>query len=288
MRHVVVTVVAALLVPGALFADSKAEHRGTPEAMSRPAAHEIVSRERDDHGTRGNDSHREHEDRDLECKKPAPSTLLQGLVSYWKLDGSSSDSVGGNTGADTAITYGAQYGFLGQGALFDGVSSGVGFGSPANLNLTGDMSIAMWVYPLSLVEGSSVFAKTVGVGDSDNAYDLQVFADARLQFVYANGTYYYINSATILPSNTWSHVVFTRGNNNADTVFYVNGVNVGLSNNHWAAITPLSSGDVFLGRRGNGNFFHGYLDEVGVWNRVLTPAEVTELYNGGIGKTYPF
>lgn len=225
----------------------------------------------------------------VEAAKQKPSSsLLQGLVSYWNLNGNSHDVVSGNDGIDTNITYVKSFGRLGKGAYFDGLTSAIDLGTPDNLSMRGDMSIAMWVYPLSLVEGSSVFAKTVGVGDTDNTYDLQVFADARLQFVYANGTYYYINSATILPSNTWSHVVFTRGNGNADTVFYVNGVNVGLSNNHWAAITPLTGGTVYMGRRGNGNFFHGYLDEVGVWDRMLTPTEVTNLYNGGMGKSYPF
>jgi hypothetical protein len=29
------------------------------------------------------------------------------------------------------------------------------------------------------------------------------------------------------------------------------------------------------------------LDAIGVWNRVLTATEVTELYNSGNGKQYP-
>jgi hypothetical protein len=30
------------------------------------------------------------------------------------------------------------------------------------------------------------------------------------------------------------------------------------------------------------------IDEVGFWNRVLTPTEITTLYNAGAGLTYPF
>lgn len=264
--------------------DRNEAHPGTRQREERPEDRKEGLRPNPKSERSKHEDEREHR----MCKKPAPSPLLQGLVSYWKLDGTSTDSMGGNDGSDVALIYGVQYGVLGQGALFDGVSSAIGFGNPANLNIVGDLSIAMWVYPLNLAEGSSVLAKTVGVGDSDNAYDMQVFADAPLQFVYANGTYYYINSVTILPSHRWSHVVFTRGDNNSATHFYVNGADVGLSNNHWAAITPLSGGDVFMGRRDNGNFFHGYVDEVGVWNRVLTSSEVLELYSGGAGLSYPF
>ena len=32
----------------------------------------------------------------------------------------------------------------------------------------------------------------------------------------------------------------------------------------------------------------GLIDEVGLWRRVLTPAERTTLYNCGAGLTYPF
>ena len=35
-------------------------------------------------------------------------------------------------------------------------------------------------------------------------------------------------------------------------------------------------------------YFSGLMDEVGVWNRVLTSTEVTELFNTGRGLQYPF
>lgn len=36
------------------------------------------------------------------------------------------------------------------------------------------------------------------------------------------------------------------------------------------------------------NYDGGYIDEVGIWNRTLTNAEVNTLYNGGAGFAYPF
>lgn len=37
-----------------------------------------------------------------------------------------------------------------------------------------------------------------------------------------------------------------------------------------------------------GWYFDGQMDEVGIWSRGLTPAEITQLYNGGAGLAYPF
>jgi hypothetical protein len=34
--------------------------------------------------------------------------------------------------------------------------------------------------------------------------------------------------------------------------------------------------------------FDGLIDEVGIWSRVLTAAEIAILYNGGSGITFPF
>jgi len=36
------------------------------------------------------------------------------------------------------------------------------------------------------------------------------------------------------------------------------------------------------------NSIIGDIDEFGIWNRALTGAEITQLYNGGSGLTYPF
>ena len=35
-------------------------------------------------------------------------------------------------------------------------------------------------------------------------------------------------------------------------------------------------------------FFNGNIDEVNLWNKELTATDVTELYNAGTGKFYPY
>jgi len=39
---------------------------------------------------------------------------------------------------------------------------------------------------------------------------------------------------------------------------------------------------------GGGDYMDGLVDEVGIWNKVLTSGEITDLYNSGSGLAYPF
>ena len=86
------------------------------------------------------------------------------------------------------------------------------------------------------------------------------------------------NSGFFLPTSSWTHVALTYGTTN-QVQFYVNGVlqattPVVLNTNAGA---PLRIGVNAQGR--NDEFFGGSIDEVRVYNRVLSAADVTELFN---------
>lgn len=52
-----------------------------------------------------------------------------------------------------------------------------------------------------------------------------------------------------------------------------------------AGNSGLSFGDAYYGANQG---FDGKIDEIGIWTRVLTAGEMSYLYNGGVGRTYPF
>lgn len=56
------------------------------------------------------------------------------------------------------------------------------------------------------------------------------------------------------------------------------------------AINPSGTGQAKVGRLvlATPRFWDGMIDEVGFWQRTLTASEITALYNGGSGVTYPF
>jgi hypothetical protein len=81
------------------------------------------------------------------------------------------------------------------------------------------------------------------------------------------------------PLHTWFQVVvFRKGN--------VMGIRV---NNEGTATIDVSGMDLhggpvtYVGEQQYGYPWQGRLDELGIWNRALTPAEMTALYNRGAG-----
>ena len=49
--------------------------------------------------------------------------INDNLISYYKLEGNSNDSIGTYNGTDTSMSYGISYGKIGQGGNFDGSNS---------------------------------------------------------------------------------------------------------------------------------------------------------------------
>jgi hypothetical protein len=98
----------------------------------------------------------------------------------------------------------------------------------------------------------------------------------------------WIPSTSDVALNTWTHIATTLSS--AGTLnIYLNGA---LDRTTTAPILASYSGQRALGARSDGtlNIVSGSLiDEFGIWkDRLLTPEEITILYNGGSGITFPF
>ena len=87
-------------------------------------------------------------------------------------------------------------------------------------------------------------------------------------------------------SNTTGWHMFTGTFNGSLEMLYLDGVSVtNISTSEVISFTTsLDLGD----DRRRGYYYQGYMDELGIWNRSLTSAEVTSLYNSGSGLGYPF
>jgi hypothetical protein len=94
------------------------------------------------------------------------------------------------------------------------------------------------------------------------------------------------------PLNTWTFVCFTADLGNATGLrLYVNGVEdpnspaslagyVGIN----ATGFPLFVGTTVVGSGG----FNGFIDDVRLYNRILSPAEITQLYTGALDANITF
>lgn len=110
------------------------------------------------------------------------------------------------------------------------------------------------------------------------------------QFIETTGSKFAVTSgtasaagATTLSNNTWYFCVLT--NDGVNSTFYLNGaVEIAAF-----ADAPVYTGvDTFiLGSSRTHTFtLNGAMDSAGVWNRALSAAEITYLYNAGSGRVY--
>jgi len=84
----------------------------------------------------------------------------------------------------------------------------------------------------------------------------------------------------VISTGVWYMVTYTV--NNTASYWYINGTLIKASAPDGVTPTPMT----FLFGRAANPSITGQYDEFGAWNRTLTPTEITDLYNGGVGITY--
>jgi hypothetical protein len=210
----------------------------------------------------------------------APVANVSDLVAAYAFDegaGATAADVSGN-GHQAAIS-GATWttGRFGSGLSFDGVNDWVTIPVSSDLDLTTGMTLAAWVYPTA--QGGkrwrNVLIKERPGGEVYNLYSntnnnrpaAYIVRNAPATPVDARGT-------SQLPLNTWTHLAATY--DGAVLRLFVNGVQAGSRSAPGSLVA--SSGPVRIG--GNslwGEFFQGRIDEVRIYRRALSPAEISDV-----------
>ena len=217
-------------------------------------------------------------------------------VLYYKLDSDFTDFTGNaSTFTTSAVTFGS--GKIGNAAVFNG-SSSYAFKNVSNILAgTVDRTYSLWAYintgatGRQLLFGQGDFGATQGNLDLEaNSYHNGTISDSYGVHYFGNGVKF--DSATVL-YDQWVHLVLTQsgGNiNQTNTKLYVNGVQKTL-NSTVPSPTPLFSiptnSKICIGTRnisgGYDLFTNGKIDQIRVFNKVLTQSEVNTLYRSGSG-----
>jgi hypothetical protein len=221
--------------------------------------------------------------------------LTDNLVAYWALNESSGSredvSGSGNTLGETAATVSGVSGKISQGAnIVRSDLKWLRVATNASLQMGDiDFTIACWAKFTS-------FTATAGtLVDKDNGasweYDFQVDSAGKLNlYLERGGAWANALHTTVLATGTWYFLVgiydsvndlikLSVNNGTFQTTAFAGGTAVVTTSNF--NIGNISGGDLT-------NACDGIVDEVGIWKRALTTSEITELYNGGAGLTYPF
>jgi hypothetical protein len=208
------------------------------------------------------------------------------LVAHWELDGDATDSSASAYHGTAKGGYGWTTGKVGQAIDLSGGWVVVeDEGNTPKLRPKHYVSVMAWVYLNGQIGGDE---RIVIKGRNDNeTFGLEADDDDGAVFIMRDannpGDVLSVNSGSnVVAGNEWIHIAGTYDNN--DQLVYVNGA-VEDSNARGAIelIADVNDGLGIGGRYGDGGDFDGKIDDVRVYDRAVTAAEIGYMACGSDG-----
>jgi len=238
----------------------------------------------------------------LDANKPlwgtCPSTLpdylpSEGLVAWYPFNGNANDESGnGNDGTVQGASLDS------NSYLFDGSNDYIDLGNDSSLNPSGSLTFSARVNLEDLADRNNVILgrNNNSSGQDGYGYNYALLLNEGNQTVKirlgigqeADGTILDIEEPiNIDQANTWYHVAVTF--NNSSIAFYLDGTLVHTESYSRQDGNHQNSYSTFIGKYRPEQEFHfnGKIDDVGIWNRALSQAEVAQLHNEVLDTTPP-
>lgn len=242
---------------------------------------------------------------------PVSPVSSANLVGYWKFNGSVADDSGnGHDGTlkdvDTPLWSGGKV----DGSLqFDGQNDRVHVPDAAALKYKGgDITFSTWIFPNSTeTDGGYIISKPWNSSGQYN-YSIQYNPDSNnsadsitVSLKALNNSNYSLTSTKAVTKNAWHHVAVTIASDTSVNI-YVDGIlntsgshNISTWNPDGNVTGTCTGNDIgkdcnislvfgyvypYMSSQLNSGFsFDGKLDDLRIYNRVLTESEITSLYN---------
>jgi hypothetical protein len=202
---------------------------------------------------------------------------LAGLTDWWPGEGNANDIVGGQNGT---LLNGVSFipGAVGQAFHFDGVDDRVLINSPFPFNQAGDATMAFWIN-CSPTAHQGIFW-TRGDSADTNRFNIFINSNATFGFDYRSpsGALHMLvgsgaNTGVDIPRDTWTHLAIVRAGNVYSV--YKNGTLAASATDHSPDL-PTAGQWQFSGR--SGFIYRGGLDEVQLYDRALSAAEIKQIF----------
>jgi len=210
------------------------------------------------------------------------ATIGDGLVAYYPFNGNANDESGnGNNGiVDGATLTTDRFGSGNKAYFFDGVSENkITFSQLFAFNQSGDASISFWVNKNASpnLYGTFMWSST-NLTDANRFHFYFVETNKSINFDYRepSSTVHYLNSNANFPENSWQNVVFTRTGNLYN--YYLNGLFINSVQDN-APVLPDAIGWIIGNDPRYSRDYSGKIDDIRIYNRSLSQAEVLLLYN---------
>ena len=206
---------------------------------------------------------------------------LQNIISEYKFENNTLDTVGTNNGTATDLTYAS--GLVGQTGVFNSTTAKVVIPDSASFNFGSNAwSISMLIYITNRVENGMIVSK-LNLTREFYVY----YVDEKIQWYLEstnNTDRIYTQTIATPADNQWVHLICTVDDSllvggmktyfngvEQDVTEFINGTYVGLRD---------GNDPVVFGQHGNETGilpFSGNLDCVRFWNKELTQGEITDI-----------
>jgi prepilin-type N-terminal cleavage/methylation domain-containing protein len=217
------------------------------------------------------------------------STFQSGLVGYWSFDEGSGTTARdlsgfGNNGTlnnfNFTSTSGWTTGKIGGALIFDGSNDWVRVSSSNSLDINKNISVFAWVNRSRIVDWERVVGKFYWSGGNTGSWELDLGQGYLVCRFNINGTWVYANApaGTNNATGTWYFVGCVYDGSRLYN--YVNGelkATSIASGNITTTTYPLAIGTTSDGASIQ-NVIQGIIDEVRIYNRALSAAEIKTLY----------
>jgi uncharacterized repeat protein (TIGR01451 family) len=215
----------------------------------------------------------------------ACTTVPSGLVSWWRAEFTAKDSYSVNHGT---LQNGAGFaaGKRGQAFSLNGVDQYVEVSdNPAFTLGSNDFTVDAWVKFNSPPGGTLINWASTFVAQDEGPFNVN-------KWVFGLGgglLFFHVNSPTLGPQflaqtaftpqvGRWYHLTARRTGTTIE--IYVDGVLAGAQTNVTLAIPDVNF-PLTIGQAENQGFLDGQIDEVEIFSRALSPAEILALHNAG-------
>ncbi len=213
--------------------------------------------------------------------------VRDGLIHYWTFDKDhikgevAEDSIGQNDGKIIG-KFKMVVGKIGEALQFEGTAGNYISLTPVSALSNHSFTIQVWIsltqhaYNIALSQGDAHAANRYlhfGTHKDTQAFMFRFYGDDQ--------------DGGSLDLNKWYHLVGVYDKNKSESYLYVNGEKVASKANCGGLKADPAKSDFEIGanygRLGRADWFHGIIDEVGIYDRALSQGEVKQNYSADKG-----
>jgi len=222
------------------------------------------------------------------CTTDTPQ-LVPNCIAYYKLDGNATDSNGSGTLYDgTATNVNWTQGRFGSAGGFNGSTSKITISSMSSLGISDVRAVSGWIKTTTTAAGNMFSIGKTGSSSGYAWFQVTIESDGKLSggYTWSNGgTKNGKKTSIVVNDGNWHNIVFVTSGDyaNGGGAFYIDGQEdtnstlFNTANGGQSTITGIATIGTYSGQ--SASFFNGSIDQVKIFDRAITAAEVTTLYN---------